>query len=35
MLRPADALSWLTHDRDTACALAIPFRDADMIRFVQ
>ena len=35
MLRPADALGWLTHDRDTACALAIPFRDADMIRFVQ
>ena len=32
MLRPADALGWLTHDRDTACALAIPFPDADMVR---
>jgi putative SOS response-associated peptidase YedK len=32
MLRPADALGWLTHDRDSACALAIPFADADMVR---
>lgn len=35
MLRPADALGWLTHDRDTACALAIPFPDADMVRLEQ
>ena len=32
MLRPADTLGWLTHDRDSACALAIPFADADMVR---
>ncbi|MEG3155418.1 SOS response-associated peptidase [Sphingomonas sp. RB1R13] len=30
MLRAADALGWLSHDRETACALAIPFPDADM-----
>jgi len=30
MLRPADALSWLDHDRISACALAQPFADADM-----
>jgi putative SOS response-associated peptidase YedK len=30
MLRPADALGWLDHDRETACALALPFADADM-----
>ncbi len=30
MLRPADALGWLKHDRETACALAQPFADADM-----
>ena len=30
MLRPADALSWLVHDREQACALAQPFADADM-----
>ena len=32
MLRPADALGWLRHERETACALAIPFPDADMRR---
>jgi len=30
MLRPADALAWLDHDRTSACALAQPFADADM-----
>ena len=25
-----DALAWLDHDRETACALALPFADADM-----
>ncbi|MCY7338776.1 MAG: SOS response-associated peptidase [Sphingomonas bacterium] len=30
MLRPVDALGWLQHDRETACALAQPFADADM-----
>ncbi len=30
MLRPADALAWLDHDRAAACALALPFADADM-----
>jgi putative SOS response-associated peptidase YedK len=30
MLRPDDALAWLDHDRETACALALPFADADM-----
>jgi putative SOS response-associated peptidase YedK len=30
MLRPADALAWLDHDRESACALALPFADADM-----
>ncbi len=30
MLRPADALAWLDHDRESACALAQPFADADM-----
>ena len=30
MLSPADALSWLDHDRESACALAQPFADADM-----
>ena len=30
MLRPEDALAWLDHDRETACALALPFADADM-----
>ena len=35
ILRPANALGWLTHDRDTACALAIPFPDADMVRLGQ
>lgn len=32
MLRPDDALAWLDHDRDSACALAQPFPDADMRR---
>ena len=32
MLRADDALGWLGHDRDTACALAIPFPDVDMRR---
>ena len=30
MLRPADALGWLAHEREAACALAIPFPDAEM-----
>ncbi len=30
MLRAPDALAWLEHDRDSACALAQPFADADM-----
>lgn len=30
MLRPRDAMSWLDGTRDEACALAIPFDDADM-----
>jgi len=30
MLRPGDALDWLRHEREAACALAIPFPDADM-----
>jgi putative SOS response-associated peptidase YedK len=30
MLRPNDALAWLDHDRETACALALPFADTDM-----
>ena len=30
MLRAGDALDWLTHDRDSACALALPFADDDM-----
>lgn len=30
MLRAADSPGWLAHDRETACALAIPFPDADM-----
>ena len=34
MLRPADALAWLEHDRETACALAIPFPDADMRQII-
>ena len=32
MLRADDALGWLEHDRETACALAIPFPDVDMRR---
>ena len=30
MLRADDALAWLDHDRENACALAQPFADADM-----
>ena len=30
MLRAEDALSWLDHDRESACALALPFADDDM-----
>ena len=30
MLRAPDALAWLDHDRESACALAQPFADADM-----
>ena len=32
MLRPNDALAWLDHERESACALAQPFPDADMRR---
>ena len=32
MVRPAEALAWLDHDRDCACALAQPFPDTDMRR---
>ena len=32
MLRPKDALAWLDHERESACALAQPFPDADMRR---
>ena len=35
MLRADDALAWLVHERDAACALAIPFPDADMVRLEQ
>jgi putative SOS response-associated peptidase YedK len=30
MLRPEDARAWLEHPRESACALAQPFADADM-----
>ncbi len=30
MLRPSDALAWLDKPRESACALAQPFADADM-----
>jgi putative SOS response-associated peptidase YedK len=30
MLRPGDALAWLDHPRESACALALPYADADM-----
>ncbi len=30
MLRPADIGRWLDNDREQACALAVPFEDADM-----
>ncbi len=30
MLRAPEALQWLEHDRENACALAQPFADADM-----
>jgi putative SOS response-associated peptidase YedK len=32
MLRPVDALRWIEGDREQACALALPFPDADMRR---
>lgn len=32
ILRPADALRWIEGDREQACALALPFPDADMRR---
>ena len=32
MLRADDALAWLDHERESACALAQPFPDADMRR---
>ncbi|MEQ7873177.1 SOS response-associated peptidase family protein [Sphingomonas sp. ASV193] len=32
MLRAGDALDWLRHEREQACALAVPFPDADMRR---
>jgi len=32
MLRPGDAKAWLEGDRESACALALPFADADMKR---
>lgn len=32
ILRPAAAMDWLTHDREQACALAVPFPDTDMRR---
>jgi putative SOS response-associated peptidase YedK len=30
MLRPDDALAWLDRPRESACALALPYADADM-----
>lgn len=32
MLRPDDGLRWLTDERNSACALALPFPDTDMRR---
>ncbi len=32
MLRASAALDWLTHPREQACALAVPFPDTDMRR---
>ena len=32
MLRPSDGLRWLTDERNSACALALPFPDTDMRR---
>jgi len=30
MLRPSDVGRWLDSEREQACALAVPFEDADM-----
>ena len=32
MMRASDAMHWLTHEREQACALAVPFPDTDMRR---
>ena len=32
MMRAGDAMHWLTHEREQACALAVPFPDTDMRR---
>jgi putative SOS response-associated peptidase YedK len=32
MLRASHAKDWLDHEREQACALAVPFPDADMRR---
>lgn len=32
MMRASSAMQWLDHDREQACALAVPFADADMRR---
>ena len=32
MMRAGDAMQWLTHEREQACALAVPFPDTDMRR---
>ena len=32
MMRAGHAMQWLDHERDQACALAVPFPDTDMRR---
>ncbi len=32
MMRASDAMQWLDHEREQACALAVPFPDTDMRR---
>ena len=32
MMRAGDAMHWLNHEREQACALAVPFPDTDMRR---
>jgi putative SOS response-associated peptidase YedK len=32
LLRASHAMHWLDHEREQACALAVPFPDADMRR---